>query len=385
MKLCHIVPSLEERHGGPSKSVRALCSALARVGHEVQLFTTHPGAPVTGNIDREGGLEIATFPRDWPERICRSRALDRAIRQSTPDIVHHHSLWLRTLRYAHRSAQRRDARFVISPRGMMSHWAWHHHRWQKRLAAVLLHPRAFDAVTGWHATSTEEANDIRALGFRQPICVAPNGVDTPTPAEIEAAKAHWREACPEVLHRRVALFYSRLHPKKRLLELIDLWVAHAPTDWLLLVVGIPQEYTPEMIESYVIRMSGVGRVRVFGGLGRPAPYAVASLFLLPSHNENFGLVIAEALAHGIPALVTDTTPWTALNETGCGWCVPWPAYADTLRAATAEDPTSHVDRGTRARQWVQHEYSWDRSARLLTSFYASLAAPAGAADTSHPT
>ncbi len=58
---------------------------------------------------------------------------------------------------------------------MMSGWAWRHRRWRKYLAEHLIHPGAFARAAGWHATSPEEANDIRALGFQQPVCVAPNG------------------------------------------------------------------------------------------------------------------------------------------------------------------------------------------------------------------
>jgi glycosyltransferase involved in cell wall biosynthesis len=168
------------------------------------------------------------------------------------------------------------------------------------------------------------------------------------------------------------LFYSRFHQKKRLIELIDLWLERGPRDWLLLLVGIPQDYTAEMLENYVHRMSGAGRVRAFSGTGRPAPYAVAKLFLLPSHSENFGLVVAEALAHGLPAIVTDTTPWRGLNDDSRGWCVPWSDFGNALTAATAEQPAMLQARGARAKEWVLREFSWDHSAQKLAEFYRRL-------------
>jgi glycosyltransferase involved in cell wall biosynthesis len=172
----------------------------------------------------------------------------------------------------------------------------------------------------------------------------------------------------------VALFYSRFHQKKRLLELIDAWLEFGPSDWLLLLVGIPEDYSPKMIEDYVLRSSQAGRVRAYDGAGHPPPYAIASLFLLPSHGENFGLSIAEALANGVPALVTDTTPWSGLNTTGAGWCVPWSEYGQMLRSATSESPDSLRRRGSVAREWVLREFSWDKSARVLLEFYSGLRA-----------
>jgi glycosyltransferase involved in cell wall biosynthesis len=255
---------------------------------------------------------------------------------------------------------------------MMGTWAWRHRGWRKKFARSFIHPGALESVDGWHATSAEEAHDIRELGFEQPVCVAPNAVDAPSDADQIAAATHWNTACPEIAKRPVALFYSRFHQKKRVIELIDLWLERAPRDWLLLLVGIPQDYTPEALDAYVTRMSGAGRVRAFAGVGRPPPYAIASIFLLPSHNENFGLVIAEALAHGVPALVTDTTPWRALNTDNRGWCVPWSEYGDTLLGALGEGPQRLRERGRRGREWVLREFSWDKSARDLAMFYQRL-------------
>ncbi len=370
MKLCEVVPSLEERYGGPSRSVYALSTALARAQHQVELLATQPDRAAADRAD--GTLQVRVFRRDWPQWFCPSSGLRVALAATDAQVIHHHSLWLRTVHYAHRHAKRRGAKFVVSPRGMMSAWAWRHRGWRKKFARTFVHPGALEAVDGWHATSLEEAHDIRELGFEQPVCVAPNAVDAPAQADVVAAAAHWSTACPEVTKRPVALFYSRFHQKKRVIELVDLWLERAPPDWLLLLVGIPQDYEPAVLEAYITRMSGAGRVRVFTGLNRPPPYAVASLFLLPSHNENFGLVIAEALAHGVPALVTDTTPWLELNTDDRGWCVPWSGYGDALVAATAEDIYQLRERGRRAREWVQREFSWDRSARELAGFYQRL-------------
>lgn len=371
MRITQVVPSLEPQYGGPSRSVYALSAALARAGHDTALFATHPTAPESRTVS---GLQLEIFRRDRPARLTPSADLKAALQKRPAEIIHHHALWLRTLHYAHRTACSRDAKLVISPRGMMSRWAMRHHSWQKRFARRFVHPGAFEAADGWHATSQAEADEIRALGFNQPICVAPNGVDEPTSADIAAATAYWRTVCPAVALRPVALFYSRFHQKKRVIELIDLWLEHAPRDWLLLLVGIPETYTPAMLETYVMRQSGAGRVQAFSGTDCPVPYPIASLFLLPSHNENFGLVVAEAMAHGVPAVVTDTTPWHALNTDARGWCVPWDDYAAALKSATAATPPALRARGLRARDWVLSEFAWDKSARDLATFYGQLCA-----------
>lgn len=258
----------------------------------------------------------------------------------------------------------------------MTPWSWNRHRFRKRIAQAVIHPGAFAAARGWHATSPEEADEIRALGFRQPVCVAPNGIDAPSSQQIETSRAHWLRGCPELAGRRTALFYSRFHAKKRVLELIDLWLAQAPAEWLLLLVGIPEMYQVAELEAIIDRKSGRGRIRVFDGSDVPPPYPVAEYFLLPTFNENFGLVIAEALAHGVPALVTDTTPWRGMETAGAGWCVPWEDFSATVQRACALAPEELRARGATGRTWVLANYSWAASARVLGEFYSTLVKPA---------
>lgn len=370
MRLTQVVPSLEDQYGGPSRSVLALSQGFAAIGEPTELLTTHPE---TEEVMLDGNLTVRAFRRQW-HRVCTSAGLRRHLRDVATDVIHYHSLWLRPLHYAHLAAQKQQIPLVISPRGMMNPWAWEHHGWRKQVALRLIHPGAFAETAGWHATSEEEANDIRGLGFKQPICVAPNGVTAPTEEERRVANEYWAKACPDVGQKPIAVFYSRFHRKKRVLELIDTWLASAPADWVLLMVGIPEDYSVRDLERYVTRASGAGRVRIHNGMRRPAPYGVGSIFLLPSHSENFGLVIAEAMAWGLPVLVTDTTPWTSVNAENVGWCVSWQDYPQRLRDALTESADSRTSRGTRAREWVLREFSWTKSAGLLRDFYQTLPA-----------
>lgn len=371
MRVCHIVPSLEEQHGGPSKSVRALANHLVRCGDTVELLATEeaPGSFTPAPSDL---AVIRAFPRITPRWLSRSPALRHHLLTTPFDCVHYHSLWLLPLRYATEAAQRHDAPLVISPRGMLSGWAYQHRRWRKRIAGWLVHPGAFARAAGWHATSPEEAADIRALGFTQPICVSPNGVVLPDAATLAAARANWLELCPAARTRPVAVFYSRLHRKKRVRELIDLWLSTPRADWLLLIAGLPEDYTAAGLRAEVAARGMTDRIVVFDSSGHPPPYAIASLFVLPSHSENFGLVIAEALAAGAPALVTDTTPWSGLAANNCGWCVPWTGFGDALATALVTRPAVLQAMGCRGAEWVRRDFSWEKAAALLHEFHRHL-------------
>ncbi|MBS0662253.1 MAG: glycosyltransferase [Verrucomicrobia bacterium] len=371
MRITQIIPSLETRHGGPSRSVPALAAACVRLGQEVRLVATTPGPEESRDED---GLHLRNFRRGWPPMLCPSARLRADLLAQPAEVVHHHSLWLRPLHYAREAAERHRVPLVISPRGMMAPWAWAHHRGRKWVADRLVHPGALRAAAGWHATSLAEADDIRRRGFRQPVCVAPNGVEATTPAEQATARAHWQAACPAAARRPVALFFSRFHRKKRVRELLDLWLSAPRGDWLLLLVGLPEEYAVAEIQSWIDAAQAGDRVAAYDGTGRPAPYPVASLFLLPSHSENFGLVVAEAMAGGVPVITTDATPWAALNDDDRGACVSWERFGAALADALADGPDRLRERGARARDWVVREYSWDEAARRLVEFYRQLAA-----------
>lgn len=370
MRIAQIVASLESRHGGPSRSVRGLSSGLAHHGHSVDLLSTGPHS--TTSTETEGNLAVRVFPREFPARLAASAPLRDHLGASAYDIVHHHGLWLRTLHHARRAARRLSVPLVVSPRGMMTPWAWNHHRLRKAFASACVHPGALSSAAGWHATSEAEAAEIRALGFNQPICVAPNGVVAPSPADEAAAASRWRELHPALSGRRVALFYSRLHAKKRVLELIDLWLSRPRGDWLLLIAGIPEQYGVNQLDAYVVRNGGRDRVLVHDGTHEPPPYAIASLFLLPSHSENFGLVVAESLIRGVPVLTTDGTPWKDLAAQGAGACVSWDNYSAALAAFLAQKDSDLRLSGERARRWAACSFSWTAAAGRLSEFYQQL-------------
>lgn len=376
MRCCHIVGSLERKYGGPSKSVYALAEMFGQCNYQVELLATDR---YTFTENQEENLRVSVFYRNWPGRICPSGEMRTRLQHLDTDLIHHHGLWLRTLHYAHEHAVAKKIPLVISPRGMMSEWSWNHHRRRKAFARRFIHPGALEAAAGWHATSEGEAEEIRALGFTQPICVAPNGVTMPKDYETQAYRDYWYRRCPAARGGRNALFYGRFHEKKRVIELIDLWLEVAPADWMLLIVGIPETYTVRQLERYVLRASGTGRVKIFDGTDSPPPYAIASLFILPSRSESFGLTVAEAMTYAVPILVTDTTPWRDVRSILAGWWVPWESFGNALKEAFAESIPLLAARGCAGRRFVYQRYGWEVAAAKLDVFYRDLVADRGEA------
>ena len=157
-----------------------------------------------------------------------------------------------------------------------------------------------------------EVEDIRRSGLSQPAIIAPNGVDVP-----EGVRRIRTEG------RRKALFVSRVHPKKGLVNLVRAWADVRPEGWEIVIVGPDEgghraEVTAVARELDVQEITWTGEVRDEAKWGL---YFDADLFVLPTFSENFGIVVAEALAAGVPAITTTGAPWGVLNERRCGWWI----------------------------------------------------------------
>lgn len=371
LDVLHTVASTRVDHGGPSRSVPFLCEALADRNASVRLVTAVPGsdstdevilpgAPVdTCTVEETGGLQ-----QTLRSPLAFYRALRNEAEQAPPALLHDHGVWLPSNAAAALVAWKEDVPLVVSTRGMLTAWALRHNRWKKRLAWTAYQERVLRQATLFHVTSQEEVDALRELGFDQAAAVIPNGV--PLPDGSDGLSASTDE------HR--ALFLSRVHPKKGLPMLIEAWADVAPENWVLELVGPSEGGHRKELERQV-RRAGLEDVIQFSGPVADDEkwdvYRRADLFVLPTHSENFGIVVAEALAAGVPVITTRGTPWNDLEEYGCGWWVEpdAEAIAGALGQATVLNDTERAEMGRRGRQLVEEQYSWSGVAEKMVAAY----------------
>ena len=179
---------------------------------------------------------------------------------------------------------------------------------------------------------------------------------------------------PEV---RTALFLGRIHPKKGLPMLVEAWARVRPEGWRMRVVG-PDEAGHRSEIASMVQAAGLEDAwwleDAVSDEQKWDLYRESDLFILPTHSENFGISIAEALASGLPVITTTGAPWRGLVEHQCGWWVD-PSVDDLARAlqeATSNRSVSLKSMGVRGREWVARDFSWKGIALSMLNGYKNL-------------
>lgn len=318
---------------------------------------------------RAGGIEAVTRElvihlRPVGVNVSRSSGQEAA---GLPDIVHLHGIWSPRLAERFMAWRKRGVPCVVSPHGMLEPWALSHKWFKKKVAWLFYQNRLLNRSAVLHGTSEREVRQFKSLGIKPPAALIPWGVTMPLPnrnSEFGIRKSKIR----------TALFVGRIYPVKGLPMLVEAWAKIRPAGWKMRIVG-PDEAGHLAEVKALIRQAGLEAEFEFAGpLQGEAlheAYDQASLFILPSFTENFGMVVAEALSHSLPVLTTTGTPWCNLPGRGCGWWVT-PAMdqiAKALSAATALDDETLQAMGAKGRDWVACEFSWPRVATSVEQLY----------------
>lgn len=365
MKIVVTVAALNLQDGGPPRTVPGLCRALARAGAEVELITISEGQENTPSANGFVRTILSTqtdryHPSPWKPDFCK--ALGRAIKEVNA-ILYDVGLWLPSNHFVARFADRTGIPLIISPRGMLSPQALQVARWKKKLAWHLYQRRDLNAARGFHATSEAEAEDLRSLGLKQPIAVIPNGVELTSPD---------RKLTPS--SNLTILFLSRIHPIKGLLDLVEAWSKVRTPKWRVVIAGPDENNHAAQVKRRLVELDIVDDFTFVGSVDdeqKTRLLAAADLFVLPSHSESFGLVVAEALAAGLPVITTTATPWQSIQSFEAGWWIPPEVepLAKALSDATSRSVGELHAIGARGRELVAHNYSWESAAAKMLEFF----------------
>jgi glycosyltransferase involved in cell wall biosynthesis len=386
MRVLHVISSIDPRAGGPSSALVGLTEAQRRAGLEVSVVSTYTADESPDPAERLKSAKIdAHMIGPTSGKLKRhpdlAKKIDELVTQA--DVVHIHALWEEIQHQAARSARRRKKPYVIRPCGMLDPWSLRQSAGVKKIYMLWRLRRDLQRAAALHFTSEIERDLTKELKLRAPAIVEPNGVDL-REFQYLPARGSFRRRYDEIGYRPMVLFLSRLHPKKGLELLIPAFAQAAKDQEMLVIAGPDSDGYQAKIEKMVAEHGIKDRV-IFAGMlrgpERVAAYTDADLFVLPSHQENFGIVVAEALAAGTAVIVSDQVnihPQISASQLGAVVPLDVNALAEQMRKWLA-DPQLRRAAGERARAIVCEKYDWEKIARRWGEHYLRILAKPQAA------
>ncbi|MDW8262550.1 MAG: glycosyltransferase [Phycisphaerales bacterium] len=411
LSVLHVTSTLAPEAGGFSKAVIDLACAQAGQGQmRVVVFSTfaagHRLDAVRQRFEAAGvELHLAGPTRTRLHLHPQTRRLLRRLAQAS-DVVHVHGMWEDSQHRAAVESRRAGRPYVWTPHGMLDPWSLRQSRWKKRLMLALRCRRDLNHAAALHFTTDVERDLVAALQLRPTPIVESLGLDF---SEFDSlpAPGEFRAQFPQIGNRRIVLFMSRVHYKKGLNLLIPAFAkAAAPDDVLVIAGPIAEGYLPELqrlIEAADAELaragdegSGAGPAPARGRAGLPlrdrviftgmlhgrqrlAPLVDATVFVLPSYQENFGLAVAEAVAAGCPTIISDQVNiWKELSAAGAAGVVPTDESRLTeMLRLWLNDESIRSAHSAAGKAFARRRYDWQEIARRWLGHYQALVGRGG--------
>ena len=372
MRVLHVIPSVAERSGGPATAIVPMCRALQQHGVEVLLVTTDAGINgVDGQGSHYKGVPARFFPTQLGESFKYSRPLATWLNSHIHEfgLAHIHAVFNHSSIAAAHVCRKAAVPYVVRPLGTLEPWSMTQKSVRKRVFWQVAGKAMLRSAAAVHYTTDAEKNSTESLLGLNHGKVIGLGV------EINAsAKEKLAQHFPALASQQYALVMSRLHPKKGLDVLVDAFLALVQREkfahWRLVIAGDgPSDHVLKLREM----AAASDRIMFTGWLDGEQKDAVlsgASLLVLPSHQENFGMCVMEALSRAVPVLVS---PHVNLADeivlANAGWIATVEKDALTTRLAEAlSDEEGRAVRG-RAGKQLSMKYSWESAARSLKELY----------------
>ena len=326
MKIYNLIENLDDSYGGPAKSVPYMCKYLNGMGVESQLLSIKYTEKENNSIVREYDLNWETFKYNYFKTLRLSNSLRNYLSKelavcSSEMILHSHNLWNYIPFLAYRQSIKHNTPLVVSIRGSVIL-----DKIRKKMAWALFQKKILKNSRLIHVTNYDDISTLRNFGIKTPIAMIPNGINI-SEFNNTLSQNDSKLSLSLNVKKKYILFLSRLHPKKGLEYLVSAWlkIAKEKKDWDLLIVGpdYNNRYTNNILKN--IENDNLShRTHVKGmlvGQKRLNAFTASNLFVLPTHSENFGIAILEAMASKLPVITTHGSPWQEIEQRNAGWWV----------------------------------------------------------------
>lgn len=375
MKILHILPSVDPKGGGPMEGVRQRGMRLLEMKHQVEVlslddpaspFLAGYGLPVHALGPSAGGYRYN--PRLVPWLHDHAREYDAVV---VNGLWQYHSFG------AWRALHRMRVPYFVFTHGMLDPWFKHAYP-LKHLKKWLYWPWADYRVLRDAQAVLFTSEDERLLAresfklYRAHEAVVAYGTTTP-PSDAELLRAHFYAAHPELRGKRLLLFMSRIHEKKGCDLLIEAFakVAGQHPNLHLVMAGPDQTGWVAALQAQAQRLGIAGRITWPGmlqGVMKWGAFYASEAFALPSHQENFGIAVAEALGCGLPVLISNKVNiWREIEADGAGIVNPDTADGTekSLRQWLALAAADRIKMAQQAKATFEQRFTVDAMATSL--------------------
>lgn len=370
MKLLHVISSVGKSAGGTAEIVPKICSVQQKAGIHVTLACRGIGSLSDTAVQaQKDGVTLRLFNgmSSWLNKISFSwdmmRNLGELVRDS--DIVHLHGGWLFAVWWGAHCARKYGKPYVIMPHGSLEPERLKISKWEKRIVGWLFDRRVYRHASAVWVTAESEGVGVRRYGVTCPIHVVPLGLDVER-YERSVPSSELLSRLGVSVGKKVVLYFSRITKIKGLDLLAQAWssVAKDFPDWQLVVAG-PDDYHGyrAVAEELFGRLCPTDTYRFTGPVYGADKYSLlksASVFVLPTRNENFSIAVQEALASGVPVVCTKGAPWQVLETAKCGcWTdVSAEGIASGLRHLMGCTGKQRTEMGTNGNSLIRSKFSW---------------------------
>lgn len=386
LKALHVIPAVASRYGGPSRAIFEMSCALQAAGVDVLVATTDADGPGRLTVQKttpvkHQGAETIFFPVRLSERFSYSPKLARWLNKNVKnfDVVHIHAIFSHPSLAAAGACRRNGVPYIVRPLGSLDPWSMSQRSWLKSVMWHASVKRMLREAAAIHYTTNEEQTLAEStLGLARGV-VVPLGIQVDDPP-VEGTK-NVRHTQSGLADNPYILALSRLHPKKNLESLIEAFLSLEDVDefsqWRLVIAGDGESDYVGQLKKMAQTGRDLERISFTGwlsGADRNEVLRNAELLALPSHQENFGLSAAEALAYGVPVIVSHRVNLASeVRAANLGWVTGLEPkkIASTLREAM-QDAAERQRRGHAGQEFVSTRLSWTTVVRELTALYRTV-------------
>lgn len=380
MKVLHVLPIFSGFCGGPVEVVTQLCNALKEQGVEVAIATTKMEPSAEG-----GAIPVYSFDRQFssflPSEFAFSWGLKNWLKGHIAefDLVHIHYLFTYPSTIAAYYARKHRIPYILRPTGMLNPFCLQQNLFKKIPYFLLFEKRNLRNAAAIHFVSEGEISAARNLNLSEKYILVPHGLGLEKFKGMQLLKGQFRKHYPKAAGKKIILLLARIDPIKGLDLLIPALkqLSKKRNDFIFVLAGPEMKNYGKWVRR-ALTSAGLMDLTILTGLVKDtlklALLADSDVFILPSYHENFGMAVVEAMASGLPVIISNKVNIHGLIE---GFKAGIVTELDSQEIASAidkllSDECLRQEMSDNGRKLVEDKFDLQRTAKEMLEWYHRL-------------